>query len=493
MTYEKWKRAYEGLKIFMETYRGNTNVLIVAFHRDQKKLEKILCTNEVFNREIKEAKSRLAEILHWCPQKEVFTVAADMKLEEHGDGILSKIKEAMDHAKQEYQEDASFEITNVINTLTSRQNELSKNDEVESKAIREQLDRTIEQRSEGQYADTNQVDQIIMIQLNGEANIAEEQIIQRPITELVGKYEDSLKYRRKQQEDYFPKRKSDLRKQSNQATDTMYEYSQQSLRREIREAEGDLNKATNELADAKEVKEEMNDLYKDYRKVTSDRNAIYDKYKDVEFSKDFYTMIRKKARSFLNGFDSAKKKADYKNSDQYTAIQRTLNTLKELKDDAAIEELRSAVIDVRNAASQYLDAKNAQFRLFPSRQRIYRINYAKSIQKFCELQLEHLTEDSLDAGKDAHDFMRKAQRLASEKKQHAMSKELFFAECSKRLVKNKNQNENMNENVDVNVDENVNFQSYNPMVQQNMFEAELQKEPKMEDKEIGNIYNSIYE
>ncbi len=545
MTYEKWKRTYEGFKEFLEKYSNNTEVMMVSFHNNGKSLEKIFSSNDFFKKPITEAKAKMAEILHWCPGKDVFPRTSDPKVAAYGQSILNKIKETMDAAQAEYKADESFTTTNLINDLNEKQNQLKKEDVHESELIGKQRDEFIELRDKNQLANTNDVDQIIQIQLDGEKQIAdakraeaeaksvydgnksamefyknkirelridnyklysldvmdslrkykngeiteethnayikevEKDVDRMSISDIISGYESDIASRKKHAEEFFPKKEYELRVKLSNATDKRKMYSESSLKSEISKAQEDLDSARIKENTAKEVKKEIDSIYGEYLDIANDRSDIYKTYKDKEYSKEYYISIRSKAQSFLAGFDSAKKSKNYKNSDQYEEISRTLTVLNRLKDDSSLEEYRRAITTVRSAAVDYIRAKEAQFRLFPSRQRIYRINYAKSIQKFCETQLNYLSEAAIDAGGDAHDFMAKMGNLVNKDKNYIMEDEEFFSKYSKSVVSK----EHVQENVDLNV--------YNPVIQNRVFETEEKKIPQ---HEIGrNVYNSIYE
>ena len=86
--------------------------------------------------------------------------------------------------------------------------------------------------------------------------------------------------------------------------------------------------------------------------------------------------------------------------------------------------------------------------------------------------------DYQDAGKDAHEFMRKTEKLINEKKDYILTDVQIFSKYSKHAKKNEN------------IMENVDTQTYNQTVLNHVFEVEENKKSK--DEIDNNIFNSIY-
>lgn len=184
----------------------------------------------------------------------------------------------------------------------------------------------------------------------------------------------------------------------------------------------------------------MNKVYSDYRSINADQNNIYDQYAQAVKDDKFYESIQEKTKALLKGFDYAKKSADYKNSDEYNEIKTTLTELSKVNKDTPIEDINSLYANLGKAANDYLKAKDAQVRLFPSKQRIYRINYAKSIKKFCQKQQSLLKPESMDCGPHARKFMELTERQRKNGKVPTMAKNEFFKEYTKNVLeKNKNE------------------------------------------------------
>lgn len=550
MTYEKWKRAYEGFESFLETYREDVEVMGVIFHSSGKSMEKILSTNEKFKDKFRQSRSKLGEIIHWCPIKDLLPGSTEGNVKDYCDGLRLRLKQEMDKAENEYLTDQSYVITRSINHLNNQQNELSAEKTEESLVIGAELDKFIESRNEGKLANTNDVDQIIAIKLEGEEKISrarmaeeaakaelenskscvelykddiyklrhdncltysldirqlekeyregrykkeeylqrlqamEEKMLEMSVADILKSRKEDLKNRMFLAEETYPKAKEELDKKISINQDNMRGYSKKALEGEIRDAEEKLRIEENKLNDDEEMKKEMDGIYSEYREVTKDRNDIYKTYKDTEFSRDYFDSIRQRTQSFLDGFGYAKKRASYKNSDEYDAIKIALNSLSAVQNN--IGEIVAAIGVLKRAAETYLRAKNKQFRLFPSRQRIYRINFATSIRKFCDTQRMLLTEEGFDAGDDAHEFMKIAGNLSNSGRDRALEKDEFFKEYSKEFAtKDKRQ-------------EKVNADRYNLNLHKEIKDVEMKKESQQDidkEKHLGTFYlyeNQIY-
>ena len=106
----------------------------------------------------------------------------------------------------------------------------------------------------------------------------------------------------------------------------------------------------------------------------------------------FFTQLQKTFSSFAQRKDH--NKGDHNNTDEYRAMDTKLTNLLEL--NPAITKpayYKKALTDLKNAASAYIDKKNAQhFHWIPSKLRKYRLQYAKGLVDMCTSQLGLIDE-----------------------------------------------------------------------------------------------------
>lgn len=394
-------------------------------------------------------------------------------------------------------------LTQQKHALGMNQNELSEEQKLGYDVMEEQMEKLMTERNEN-YTDTKEVDAIINVRLNGRKLVADaknaealakgrldsneklmksyeedasklrlqcfekfnsglkevkekaamlskedyakylneqnKNVSKTSISVLVDIYSKDLEQLRDYDENVYP---DSIEKISSKLSEKKYErnkYSKNSLQKKIEEEQGKLQEANVEYEKTVKIREKMNKVYSDYRSINADQNNIYDQYAQAVKDDKFYESIQEKTKALLKGFDYAKKSADYKNSDEYNAIKTTLTELSKVNKDTPIEDINSLYANLGKAANDYLKAKDAQVRLFPSKQRIYRINYAKSIKEFCQKQQSLLKPESMDCGPHARKFMELTERQRENGKVPTMAKNEFFKEYRKNVLeKNKNE------------------------------------------------------
>lgn len=127
-----------------------------------------------------------------------------------------------------------------------------------------------------------------------------------------------------------------------------------------------------------EVLEKAEELYQEYRNVTKAYAGLVSNSQNEANGKNRLTeSIAKRMKSLYAHVNDAKKK-NHKDSKEYERIIRALEASS--KGTAGIEEIR----ELKDAAEKYKIAKG-KVGLFPSEQRVTRLNFADKLISFCEV------------------------------------------------------------------------------------------------------------
>ncbi len=154
--------------------------------------------------------------------------------------------------------------------------------------------------------------------------------------------------------------------------------------------------------------------YKEYSAYRKDQKEAYEKYKDNIDNEMLFSGIREAAGQYESIFSNAMKEG-HKNSAEYDEIYTRLKKVMDLKGTDPVKLMDRRIEKLYNAATEYLVQKEKQWRLFPSNQRTFRLNYARSIQSFCIEQRKMLDENGIDADSEKKIFIEKAGQMYNKK------------------------------------------------------------------------------
>lgn len=138
----------------------------------------------------------------------------------------------------------------------------------------------------------------------------------------------------------------------------------------IKQMEKEVRVLTNRVETAEKLYQEYRNVTNTYARLISDSQKAQGKNKLTE-------SIEKRMKSLYAHVNDAKKK-DHKDSKEYERIIRALEASS--KGTAGIEEIR----ELKDAAEKYKIAKG-KVGLFPSEQRVTRLNFADKLISFCKV------------------------------------------------------------------------------------------------------------
>jgi hypothetical protein len=202
-------------------------------------------------------------------------------------------------------------------------------------------------------------------------------------------------------------------------------FSESNLREDIKKAENRRIESENRVQTLKERKSKTNRIYDNWANLRRERSRIYEEYAEKLENANFYEGLKKMIDDYKDNYHSAMKKG-HKDSTEYKAIGTKLSALMSMGKATPLSEAREAISELGRIAREYIRLKNQQWAPFPSRQRIFRLNYAKTIVTFCENQLAMMDPVSMDAGSRTKNFMTKTKHLIDRKRLESVSMIQFY-------------------------------------------------------------------
>ncbi len=233
---------------------------------------------------------------------------------------------------------------------------------------------------------------------------------------------------KKDQENYLKKLEADRKAISKYDMEikTMMEkehrYSPDQYKKDILDAEETIANRKRDLEGAEAVTNKMSKIYFDYSEFRNSHKAVYDEFHEKQDNKLVFSGIRQSVSNYAGMYENAMR-PKHDNSGEYKAIWKKLDAVSKINDKRSITDMKNALDELGLAAAEYLTAKGREWRLFPSKQRIFRLNYARSIQNFCVTQLAMLNETGIEISDRNKGFMKTVEKMA---KSEPMSKEDFF-------------------------------------------------------------------
>ncbi len=160
--------------------------------------------------------------------------------------------------------------------------------------------------------------------------------------------------------------------------------------------------------------DEMGIAYKEYCAYRNCQKQVYEEFEGKTDNEMLFGGFKEAVGRYESIFSHAMKE-DHRNSREYDEIHRKLNACMNLKGSDTMLKLSSLIDDLYDAAGAYLKQKEKQWRLFPSNQRTFRLNYAKSIQSFCREQREILFQNEVNTWEVNKTFLKKAGQMNKRK------------------------------------------------------------------------------
>lgn len=120
-----------------------------------------------------------------------------------------------------------------------------------------------------------------------------------------------------------------------------------------------------------------------FMEVEAKKNRVVDEIEG--YHRDLVSHAYRRLDYFANHTSDAQKEG-HKNGDEYNALMDKVKALSDKSKQWELnpEDMAKDMADLKQVAKTYLDAKNAQFRPFPSNQRVVRMQLAQDIMNYCD-------------------------------------------------------------------------------------------------------------
>ncbi|MCR5627708.1 MAG: hypothetical protein K6F99_10340 [Lachnospiraceae bacterium] len=201
-------------------------------------------------------------------------------------------------------------------------------------------------------------------------------------------------------------------------------FSMKNLYEKIDKARVEMNTDKEKAEESESDIKTMEGIYNDYNSYRSDLGRVYDDFNERNINNVVLAKgIREKAGYFYEKRFNAKKPS-HDDTSEYKAIYEKLEKLMGMSDDLEVDKMSTEIGELNDIATRYLQEKSREWRPFPSNQRIYRINYAKSIQVFCKNQKAILADSGVGVSGVNARFLKKAGEMSKDTFQP--NKEEFF-------------------------------------------------------------------